>query len=177
MGRPLKFETVEELQAQVDAYFAECDPHWIDVEYWTHPKKTIEKYNRKTKETEEIEVPDFEADMILETQKALSEAVPYTITGLALALDTTRETLLDYEERDEYSDTIKKAKLKCQFYAERHLFTARNSTGAIFNLKNNYHWKDSSEVKHSGHINKHKDLTDEELNERIQRHINRQKRA
>lgn len=34
------------------------------------------------------------------------------ITGLALALDTTRDTLMDYEGKDEFSDTIKKPSLK-----------------------------------------------------------------
>ena len=71
---------------------------------------------------------------------------PYTITGLALALDTTRETLLDYEERDEFSDTIKKAKLKCQAYAEEQLFTNRNTAGVIFNMVNNYGWKNKQDI-------------------------------
>lgn len=70
---------------------------------------------------------------------------PYTITGLALALDTTRETLLDYEGKDVYSDTIKKAKQRCHNYAEKYLYTGKNVTGAIFNLKNNYGWKDKTE--------------------------------
>lgn len=71
---------------------------------------------------------------------------PYTITGLALTLDTTRETLLDYEARDEFSDTIKKAKLKCHNYAEDFLYTGKNATGAIFNLKNNWGWRDKTEI-------------------------------
>lgn len=70
---------------------------------------------------------------------------PYLITGLALALDTTRETLLDYEDKEDYSDTIKKAKLKCQSYTEKHLYSGKNATGAIFSLKNNYGWKDKTE--------------------------------
>lgn len=74
---------------------------------------------------------------------------PYTITGLALALDTTRETLLDYEKDNpkfaEFSDTIKKAKLKCQNYAEKRLFGQGQCAGVIFNMKNNYNWKDKTE--------------------------------
>lgn len=71
---------------------------------------------------------------------------PYTITGLALALDTSRETLLDYEAKEEFSDTIKRAKLKCHNYAENFLYTGKNATGAIFNLKNNYGWRDKTET-------------------------------
>lgn len=69
---------------------------------------------------------------------------PYTITGLALALGTCRQTLLNYEERDEFLDTIKQAKLKCENYAEKRLFKDGKPTGAIFALKN-YGWVDRSE--------------------------------
>ena len=77
---------------------------------------------------------------------------PLTITGLALALDTNRQTLLNYEERDEFFDTIKKAKLMCENFAEESLFTARQVAGTIFNLKNNYGWKDKQDIGHSGEM-------------------------
>ena len=34
----------------------------------------------------------------------------------------------------------------CQQYAEESLFIGKNPTGAIFNLKNNYEWKDKNET-------------------------------
>lgn len=71
---------------------------------------------------------------------------PPTITGLANALDTTRETLLNYEDKEEFSDTIKRAKEQVHQYVEEYLFTGKNQTGAIFNLKNNYGWKDKTET-------------------------------
>lgn len=71
---------------------------------------------------------------------------PYTITGLALALDTSRETLINYEKREEYFDTIKRAKLRCQNYADERLFEAKQVAGVIFNLKNNYGWVDKTET-------------------------------
>lgn len=79
---------------------------------------------------------------------------PYTVTGLALFLDTTRETLLDYEDdRPEYSDTVKKAKARCENYVEKYLFTGKNVVGAIFNLKNNYKgWKDKQETELTGNV-------------------------
>jgi hypothetical protein len=70
---------------------------------------------------------------------------PLTITGLANALDTNRQTLLNYEEKDEYFDTIKRAKCKVEQYVEEYMFTGKNQTGAIFNAKNNFGWKDKSE--------------------------------
>ena len=68
-----------------------------------------------------------------------------TITGLALHLDTTRDTLMDYQGRDEFSDTVKKAKLRVENFYEEHLMS-RSVTGAIFALKN-FGWKDTQEVR------------------------------
>ena len=72
---------------------------------------------------------------------------PYTISGLAYALDTTRRTLLDYEENDDFSHTIKKAKAKIEQFVEERLFVGNNTAGVIFNLKNNYNWKDKQEIE------------------------------
>ena len=71
---------------------------------------------------------------------------PYTITGLALWLDaSSRECLLNYQEKDDYFDTITRAKLRCQEFAESQLYTAKSSNGAIFALKN-YGWSDARQV-------------------------------
>lgn len=72
---------------------------------------------------------------------------PYTITGLALALDTSRQCLINYENKEDYFDTIKKAKLKVEGYAEEQLFKGGNTAGVIFSLKNNYNWVDKQEIK------------------------------
>lgn len=98
MARPLKFQSVEELQTAIDAYFAQC----------------------------------------------LLDNEPLTVTGLALALDTTRQTLINYEEREEFLDAIKKAKTRVENYAEKRLFSS-NATGAIFALKN-FDWTDKQTI-------------------------------
>lgn len=69
---------------------------------------------------------------------------PITVTGLALALDTTRETICDYGEKDGYSDSIRRARLRCENYAEERLYLGQ-ATGPIFALKN-YGWKDTQDV-------------------------------
>jgi hypothetical protein len=75
---------------------------------------------------------------------------PYTVSGLAYALDTNRQTLLNYEENEEFFDTIKKAKAKIECYNEEMLYNKEvPTTGVIFNLKNNYGWKDKQEVSAS----------------------------
>lgn len=80
---------------------------------------------------------------------------PLTITGLANALDVSRQTLLEYEgevegreKSQEYADTIKRAKSKVEQYVEEYLFTGKNQTGAIFNAKNNFAgWKEKQETE------------------------------
>lgn len=67
-----------------------------------------------------------------------------TVTGLAIALDTTRETLMDYEHRDEYADAVKKAKLRVQHEYEKAL-RRQGRAGDIFALKN-FGWTDKQEV-------------------------------
>jgi len=72
----------------------------------------------------------------------------WTITGLALALDTTRKTLVEYEEKDEFLNTIKKLKTKVENQYEISL-RKNGRSGDIFGLKN-FGWKDKSEVENSG---------------------------
>lgn len=75
-----------------------------------------------------------------------------TVTGLAIALDISRETLNDYgnNKSDEFSDAIRRAKAKVAVVLEQKLY-GNNVTGLIFNLKNNFGWKDKTEtdIKHS----------------------------
>lgn len=140
-GRPLKFKTVQELQEKVDAYFAECDPHVEDITEWVQArdsKGALKKDENGLNYLVEVH------------HKVKTEQVPYTVTGLALALDTSRETLVNYEEKAEYFDTIKRAKEKIQNYLELNL-NSTSPTGTIFNLKNNYGWKDKTEIE--GNIN------------------------
>lgn len=66
---------------------------------------------------------------------------PILVTGLVLALGlSSRESLIEYGKRSEFSDAVKELKSVCENYAENRLFS-NNPTGAIFALKN-YGWTD-----------------------------------
>lgn len=168
-GRPKKFKSVKALQELIDAYFKECDPHWIDEEYWDYPElETREELEPQAhggalKRTRTL---DYNADMVQKTRKALTAQVPYTITGLAIAVGATRDTLLTYGEDERFFDTIKAAKECVHSYAERSLYGS-NATGPIFNLKNNWGWKDEQQIKHSGEVNRN--ASDDELDAIIER--------
>ena len=93
---------------------------------------------------------------------------PYTITGLALALDLDRKSINNYAKDSEFFPTIKKAKLKVENYLEKRLINDSSATGIIFNLKNNYGWSDKQEIQHSGNINNpFSELSTEELRQLI----------
>lgn len=68
----------------------------------------------------------------------------WTITGLAIALDTFRSVLCDYEEKDEFSNTVKKAKQRVENSYELDL-KKHGRSGTIFALKN-FDWKDKNET-------------------------------
>ena len=73
---------------------------------------------------------------------------PYTMSGLAYALDMDRKSLLNYSKDEEFFPTIKKAKEKVEQQLEENALMGKaNSIFTIFNLKNNYGWKDQVEVK------------------------------
>jgi len=78
---------------------------------------------------------------------------PPTITGLALALDTSRKVLCQWAEReDELAAVITRAKSRVELYLEELLTTTRTPAGAIFALKN-FGWSDRQELEVSGNLN------------------------
>ncbi len=91
------------------------------------------------------------------THKATGEPLPpekcrpYTLSGLCVHLGITRDTFARYAKQDKFSDTIKAVRLRVENYAEECLFDKnQNVTGVIFNLKNNFGWRDKIEQEVSG---------------------------
>lgn len=119
-GRSKKWETVEDLQKDIDNYFNLCD------------ERTIEIYSKKAGEKLTVKQP-----------------LPYTIEGLCDVLECDRDTLLNYEKKkgyEEFFGTIKRAKMKIQRNkVERGLLGSSNPSVTIFDLKNNHGYVDKSE--------------------------------
>lgn len=72
-----------------------------------------------------------------------------TVSGLAYHLDIDRRTLLEYSKEDEFSPTVKRAKERIHQALEQRLYGS-TVTGIIFNLKNNFGWKDVKAQEISG---------------------------
>lgn len=72
---------------------------------------------------------------------------PYTMTGLAIALGMDRRSLVNYANRDDFFPTIKRARDKVEARIESLSMQGKiNPTMAIFNLKNNFGWRDQSQL-------------------------------
>lgn len=129
VGRPLKYKTVEELQAAIDAYFTACKGKPLLDENGT---AVTDKYG----------------------EPVIIGAHPPTVTGLALALGFSgRQALLNYQAKPKFMDTITRAKSRCEAYAEERLFDRDGARGAQFSLEHNFRWNtgntaaEESEVK------------------------------
>lgn len=139
-GRPKKFQSVDELEELIEKYFRSC---------FAPVQKRIVVTKRDPDDDDSKDVYDWVDAVDDDGNKLYEQIRPLTITGLAVALDTSRDVLLDYENKPEnaqFSNTIKRAKNIIHTYAEEYLFEGKNQTGAIFNLKNNYGWVDRTET-------------------------------
>lgn len=72
---------------------------------------------------------------------------PYTISGICVYLDISKETWCEYSKKAGFSESCKRAKAKVENYVEEGSMNGKlNVVGAIFNLKNNFGWVDRQEV-------------------------------
>lgn len=95
---------------------------------------------------------------------------PPTVTGLALHLGfCSRQSLIDYENKGAFFDTVKRAKSRIEQFNEEMLYRDGQVTGTIFNLKNNFKWRDKSEVDNT---NKNIDINSGSIDKERVKEIN-----
>ena len=142
-GRPKLYTSVDEVAEIIEEYFDYCDNRIQHI------------YSAK-------------ADGVIEVMNP----APYTMSGLALALDMDRRSLLNYSKDEQFFPTIKKAREKVEADIEERMNDKQTFTpGLIFNAKNNFGWVDQTKVEHSGEINRN--ATEEELDAIIERSTNK----
>ena len=100
-------------------------------------------------------------------EKPVYKQNPPTITGLALHLGfESRQSIYDYEKKEDFSYSIKRAKLVCESYVENVLLSGTiHPSGPIFALKN-YGWKDTHTVESNSTV-KINELSEKERTEMI----------
>lgn len=113
-GRPPTFTSVEDMEKLIDKFFEDCDGKIV--------------YDKDGNP-----VRNKDGKIIRDDRR------PYTVTGLALALGfNSRTSLLNYEGKEEFMDTIKRAKARVERYAEERLYDNNGANGAKFSLANNF---------------------------------------
>lgn len=140
VGRPPMYKTKKELQEKIDSYFEECKGRIL----YDDDGKLIRDKNGFP---------------------LIIDARPPTITGLALHLGfTSRQALLNYQAKEEFVDTITRAKSRVECYAEERLYDKDGANGAKFNLANNFEgWKEKQQIDAdiSSKVNINIELSDE----------------
>lgn len=68
-----------------------------------------------------------------------------TMSGLAKSIGVSRMTICNYKKDEDYADIILEARAIVEEHLERKLY-GNTVTGVIFNLKNNFGWKDKQEL-------------------------------
>lgn len=123
VGRPPRFKTPRAMQKAIDKYFEDCEGQLLT---------------------------DKNGDYVLNKNGCPIRigARPPTVTGLALALGfTSRQALLNYQDKEEFVDTVTRAKARVEQYAEEMLYAPGCANGAKFNLSNNFRgWQDTKKV-------------------------------
>lgn len=123
VGRPKKYENAQEMQEKIDQYFVSCFKPILD-------KNGNPVMNPLT------------GDFYLQQYR------PFTMSGLANALDMSRQSLLNYSKEDEFLDTIERARRKVEVYTEEKLFEKETCNGSKFSLSNNFGWTEKQEIEH-----------------------------
>ncbi len=120
VGCPRKYKSVKQMQEAIDAYFSKCEG-----------KPLLDNDGSPVRDKYGVPV--------------IINAKPPTITGLALALGFTgRQALLDYQARPEFTDTVTRAKARCEEYAEARLYDRDGANGAKFSLSCNFGWREKA---------------------------------
>lgn len=118
------YRSAEEMQVKIDEYFKSCEGTFL------------------TDSEGNIVSDKYGAPIVVNSR-------PLTITGLALALGfNSRQALLNYQGKEEFNDTILRAKAHVEQYAEERLFDKDGANGAKFSLANNFEgWREKQSIE------------------------------
>ena len=125
IGPYMKFRTPKDLQKHIDKYFKSC----MSL------------------------LRDKDGEVVYQDGKPVYiQTKPYTISGLALFLGITTNTLRTYQIKakaglimPEYADVVLMARQRIEEYAEGQLYTRDGSRGGEFVLRAGFGWQTKSE--------------------------------
>ena len=122
MARKPKYESVEQIERLIEAYFESCKGEILR---------------------------DKDGDIVFNQKDGTPVWVnrkPPTIPGLALALGfSSRQSLYNYKARKEFMDTISRAQTRVEQYTAEKLFDRDSQRGAQFALEYGFRYKRDAE--------------------------------
>ena len=131
-----RFNSVKQVQPLIDKYFKEC---------WQPKMDKVIKKESLNKKSRELRPEDYEFIPILDKngKEELEQVIPYTTTGLALALGLCSRTelwryemmkhkTLDIKVKQDIANAIKRAKMIILNALEELIMTSHTPAGAIF---------------------------------------------
>jgi len=126
-GRPRKFNTPEEMQDIIDAYFEDRKPE---------------------------PVKDDDGNVLLDKKgNQVWKINPPSLSGLALALGfVDRQSIYDYEKNKKFSCTMKRARLRCENWAEEAGLSGEAPSSMIIFVLKNYGWRDDKSLQLDGKL-------------------------
>ena len=142
MGAPKKY-TARTLKKAVEEYFKSITREVV----MTENKPTVEKDKMGHMIYEAVEI----VNSLGKPMKVIEYLVPPTVGGLSNYLGIHRDTWNDYcnhEKHPEFSDTTTYAQGRIHAYLEREMLTrqGKDLKGVLFNLENNFGYKERLEV-------------------------------
>ncbi|MEI3082612.1 MAG: terminase small subunit [Oscillospiraceae bacterium] len=122
MARKPKYESVEQIERLIEAYFESCKGEILR---------------------------DKDGDIVFNQKDGTPVWVnrkPPTIPGLALALGfSSRQSLYNYKARKEFMDTISRAQTRVEQYTAERLFDRDSQRGAQFALEYGFRYRRDAE--------------------------------
>jgi len=95
--------------------------------------------------------------------------LPLTLSGFCVYVNSYKQLFMEYADKPEFSTTIKEIRNIVENDIEAGILINKyNATAGIFNLKNNFGWKDKIETENTNH-NLNADLSAKELKEEIRK--------
>jgi len=104
------------------------------------------KYSDPDKLQEAIDL--YFESLVVDMPDGTTMSKPPLLSGLAYALDIDTETLRNYGKKDDFFGIVKRARQKVEMAFEERLLS-NAPTGAIFNLKANFMYRDADTPRDS----------------------------
>ena len=74
---------------------------------------------------------------------------PYGIVNLALHLGISRQTLINYEGKPDFVDTIQAAKQRCEAWVEEQILSNKLAPASGTFWMKNHGWQDKQTIEHN----------------------------